>query len=110
MALNREQILKGALVRSESVDVPTLGGAVNVRGMTGSQVIEMARDYGDEKSADFPMLLFSIVDDAGKPIFDTHDLPELLAMPTEITLPLLTAVKRLSGMGADAPKAIVASS
>jgi hypothetical protein len=103
MSLSRKEILEHKMIRSETVEVPALGGSVNVRGLKASNVIDMAERFG-MKSGDVPILIYGCVDDNGDPLFTESDLPMLLELGCDSIQPLLGAVKRLSGMGADVPK------
>lgn len=102
MPLSRDKLLK-AVVRQEKVEVPALNDHIMVRGLTASQVIEMAREYGTE-NGDLPMLIYGCVDELGNPMFTRDDLPALAALPFEVVSPLLPAVKRLSFVDDAGPK------
>jgi hypothetical protein len=108
LALTKEQLLVSK-PRCDAVDIPQLGGEVFVRGLKAKEIIGMYERFGADKG-DMPMLIFGVVDAEGNSIFSDTDLGSLMDMDYAIVAPMLLAVKRLTGLLPDIPKASGASS
>ena len=108
--MDRTKFLNTVIPRTKKVEIPGETEKMLVRGLTGSEVIEISKKFARMDYADFPMLLYSVIDDNGQPLFNEADLPALAALPMERTYPLLAAVKELSGMTSEAPKVSGATS
>jgi hypothetical protein len=108
--MDRNRFLTTVVPRVKQVEIPGETEKMSVRGLTGTEVIEISKKFARMDYADFPMLIYSVIDSNGQPLFTEADLPALAALPMERTYPLLAAVKELSGMTSEAPKASGATS
>ena len=110
MRLTREAILAARDTQGVVVPVPEWGGDVYVRGLTGGDVLDMAKAFGTG-SGDIPLLVYSIVDEeTNERLFTMADIDALRAKGMGPIMRILAAIKEVSGLGDEAPKATAASS
>lgn len=104
--LGREQILKASDLPTQRVDVPEWGGAVLVRGMTGTErdAIEqsvMAKDgkgLGDVTGLRARVVACCVVDEQGKRLFQKGDVDALGAKSAIVLQRLFEVAQQLSGL------------
>lgn len=105
--LTREAILAGVKLPSEIVDVPELGGAVIVRGMTGSErdAFENGCFQGKGKKRDFSaqdvrakLVAYCCIDEAGQRVFSDNDVALIGQVRADVVDRLFSVAARLSGM------------
>jgi len=102
--LTKEQILQADDRRMEEVEVPEWGGKVMVRGLTGTERDEFETELlaagrrGDYRGVRAKLVVRSIVDAAGAPLFTRADIDEL-GNKSGVALDRVFAVaQRLSGL------------
>ncbi len=106
--LNRESFLaaRTALPRT-TVDIPELGGAVLVQGLTGKQRDQYESSCIVQKNgkrtfnmidARAKLVALSVVDASGKRLFGEGDIAALSAMPANVIDRIFSAAQKLSGI------------
>lgn len=110
MLLNKDQILQAQDTLYEEVAVPEWGGTVRVKSMTGTErdALESSMISGKGKSATVNLVNLraklvarSIVDEAGKRIFDDADIPALAQKSAAALNRVYEVAQRLSGISQD---------
>ena len=107
MVLSRDTILAAVELPRELVAVPEWGGDVYVRGMTGAERDKFELDLAQRrklgKSTRFraSLVVATVCDEAGNPIFLAKDVDAIDAMPAAGLDRVTTIATRLSGIGAD---------
>lgn len=105
-----------AHLKSECVDVPEWGEGVSV---IVSEMSGLARDafYAKKDGTKVPisqsqadLLIATIVDESGVPVFDDTDVPMLRLLPSALLDRLATIAVRINGMGATAVEDAVKNS
>jgi hypothetical protein len=108
--LSRAEIIAAQDPPGEIVAVPEWGGDVFVRALTSADVLDMAKRYGTSHG-DVPLLVYAVVDEqTSERLFTPEDIAALQKKALGPVMRVLAAVKRLSGLGDDAPKAVAGSS
>lgn len=108
--LTRDAILTVQDVPGEVVPVPEWGGEVYVKALSGGDVLDMAKRFGDA-NGDIPLLVYSIVDEeTGERLFTMADIAALGTKSLAGLTRVLSVIKRISGLDGIAPKATGASS
>lgn len=111
MALSREALLAAAKCPTETVEVPELGSAITLRGMTGRELIMFQRSVDkakktgeaaiDEESFLAKLLVRCIVDDDGSRLLEDDDWQAVLEWPGVMVQRLTSVALRLCGYGTD---------
>lgn len=111
--LTRDQILQVQDLRTETVTVREWGGEVMVRGMTGAQrdafeqslLIGRQTDRGEGgdsamavRNVRARLVAFSVVDEAGEPLFGMDDIEALGKKSASALDRLMEAAQRVSAM------------
>lgn len=106
MTLKKEEIFSIALKLKE-VEVPEWGGSVQIRPLTLAEQAKLA-DLGTKyekalvaakaKGIMLPLIQWAVVDDQGKPLFDSQDLDALMNAPASALLRLQDAILEYSGL------------
>jgi hypothetical protein len=107
MILSRAAILAASDIKTETVNVPEWGGAVLVRGMSGTerdayeQSILVVNSKGrkvDLVGARAKLVVRCIVDEAGHRLFEDGDAPALAAKSAAAIERVFDVASRLSGL------------
>ena len=102
--LNRDAILAADDYFREYVDMPEWGGGVYVRALSAAAGLGMANrpeaDEMDQATANIGWLLVkTVVDENGQPIFTNDDIPALMGKSKAAIDRLMTVAMRVNGMG-----------
>lgn len=103
--LTKEQIFKSNDLKIEVVDVPEWGGQIRLKGLSGIKRAEIekyqASKGGDPDPASLRarMLIFSIVDEKDKQVFELSDGQTLMEKSAAVTEWLFEKAMKLSGIG-----------
>jgi len=104
MALNREQIMNGAMLKTRAVHVPDLEGDIIVRQVTAldmETILEKTTDADgkvSQKGFRSLFLVMSIVDDDNNRLFSDSEAHLLSNFSNKLVDQLFTAAKELSGI------------
>jgi hypothetical protein len=106
--LCKADILAASDLTTEQVEVPEWGGAVIIRGMTGTQrdAYEnslMVKDADgkyrvDTENMRVKLVLYCAVDEAGKQLFDASELTALAGKSAAVIERLFTAAQNINGL------------
>jgi hypothetical protein len=103
--LTRDQILEASDIQTQRVAVPEWGGEVLVRGMTGAErdAVEQGMLGKDGKVSNViglrgRVLMFCVVDEAGKRLFQKSDIDALSAKSAAGLERVFDVARQLSGM------------
>lgn len=107
--LNRDQLLGAAKAATVPVEVPELGGHVNVRPITVGEVMQISGTLG-QKYGDVPLIMLAVVDEAGEQVFSAEDLDALMNLPLGAAARILAAIREASGLTETGIKAAGAGS
>lgn len=96
--LTRDQILAGPRPQVVEVEVPALGGKVAVRGMTigDRDAFEIANAKDGGKFFRARLVVASVVDAEGRPMFAASDLPALASLAGGTFEPVVDAATKLN--------------
>jgi hypothetical protein len=114
MALSREAILTASDVRTKVLDVPEWGGEVIIRSLTAGWRDQFeadllaARQAGNLLPADISarMLVASLIDEAGQPLFTMDDVSALSAKSSGAVSRVSDEIRAFNALGAGATEAI----
>lgn len=107
--LSRDAILAARDLPGEVVSVPEWGGEVYVRALTSADVLDMAKRHGTQ-DGDIPLMVYAVVDEqTGERLFTVDDIATLRQKAMGPVMRIMSAIKRLSGLDAETPKAAAAS-
>lgn len=88
--LTREAILAARPAVLEPFEVPEWGGTIYIKAMNAGEFTQWqvaARDLNAESgSVAVSLLIATVTDDSGKPLFTADDMAALLAMPNTVVL------------------------
>ena len=105
--LTKSEILQAKDIQTEDVSVPEWGGIVLVRGLTGRErdSLEASMIEGKGKNAQVNLINLraklvarSIVDEAGKRVFEDADIPALAQKSAMALTRVYDVAQRLSGI------------
>ena len=117
--LTRDQILQADDLSREKVDVPEWGGCVCVRELTASEkdafdaetyVLKGRETVINRRDFKARLLVRSICDEAGKPIFTLKDIQALGAKSLKASERVAAVAMRLSAMTAEAQEELSGNS
>lgn len=103
--LNREEILSKVSLKKETVFVEAWGGEVIVSEMSGAmrdaweQAITQKDSSGKLVSPRAKLVLYSVVDDQGNPIFKDDDLDAIGKLSSPALEKICEVATRLNGLG-----------
>jgi len=107
--LSRDEFLKPRRPPFEVVEIPELGGSVVVQGMTVSMRDRFLKKLAADRETDLSigyttlLLLWSLADDNGQPLFKIEDAALLGNLPSSITEALVIAAESVSGLTVKIP-------
>lgn len=108
--LGRDDILQADDIVTEAVDVPEWGGAVLVKGMTGTERdafdAAIMSETGKSKKVNLENLraklcAATVVDEAGNPLFTQEDVAALAKKSAMAIQKVYDVAARICGLGAD---------
>ena len=97
VSLGRDQLLGAVKTTTVPVEVPELGGHVNVRPITVGEVMQISGTLG-QKYGDVPLIMLAVVDEDGGPVFSAEDLDALMKLPLGAAARILAAIREASGL------------
>ena len=109
VSLGREQLLGAVKAAVIPVEVPELGGHVNVRPITVGEVMQISGTLG-QKYGDVPLIMLAVVDEDGGQVFGAEDLDALMKLPLGAAARILAAIREASGLTETGIKAVGAGS
>ena len=114
--LNAKQIFEKQDVKVEVVDVPEWGGQVGIRIMSGKQrdeyetfmisKMDKKNKVRDSKQARAMLLVLTLCDESGNPIFTEKDLDELNKKNSKVIENLFTKASDLNGLSPESVEEI----
>ncbi len=109
IVLSRDQLLGAAKAAVIPVEVPELGGHVNVRPITVGEVMQISGTLG-QKYGDMPLIMLAVVDESGEKVFSAEDLDALMTLPLGAAARILAAIREASGLTETGVKVVGAGS
>lgn len=97
VSLGRDQLLSAAKTAVIPVEVPELGGHVNVRPITVGEVMQISGTLG-QKYGDMPLIMLAVVNEDGGQVFGAEDLDALMTLPLGAAARILAAIREASGL------------
>lgn len=107
--LNKDELLALAgNLKTREIELEELDAVVVVREMTAAQrdnwgnrmQRELKRGAGYVSNARALLLMYTVVDADGSPMFTDDDLEQISKLPTRVVEPLVKAAEQLNGMAA----------
>jgi hypothetical protein len=99
--MNKQDIFKNYTLKTDSVDVPNWGGAVNIQELSAGALEAMKKADGSELTMATIVVMHGVTDDNGKRMFNEADKAKLMGMSATDLVLVSTAVIELSDLGVD---------
>lgn len=100
MSLSRQDILNSIDIDYTTVDVPKWGGPVRLKALSIAEQISYSKYTTESKDTDqkhiYKLLVMSIVDDNGNPLFTMDDIEALAKKSSESVLKVFFAANDLN--------------
>lgn len=110
MLLSRDALLRATALPTETIQIPELGGAIVVRGLSGTErdayetslfMQKKGKRVENMQNARARLVVLCVVNDAGERVFTAADVPAVGAMRADILDRIFTVAKKLSGLSDD---------
>jgi hypothetical protein len=103
--LSREDILKAATLRMETIEVPEWGGSVTIRELSAQQLVDAGKaNRNRDGFAAGHDIVASVVSETGEPLFTEADIPAIQQLGAAGILRVSKAINKLNGLGEDLEK------
>ena len=115
MTMNKDAFFSATNRRFKDVPLPG-GQSARIRSLTAAEWADIDAKNTDIKrgglsatglkNSDFRLIIASVVDVEGNPVFNDGDLPKLGEIDAGVTIPLVRAIREHSGLRGDVEDAI----
>lgn len=110
MLLSRDALLGATTLPTETIQIPELGGAVIVRGLSGTDrdayetslfMQKKGKRVENLQNARARLVVLCVVTEAGERVFTPADVAAVGAMRADVLDKIFTVAKQLSGLSDD---------